>query len=159
MGSVFELGPRARRWFSLGYVVALATAITYGQVAPDHVFGFQMFNESSSLKIDLYREVERDGRTEVVRIVDGHWDARDEHGTLHHFAWTDRVRKSPLNRIQGFVHASYGLDAQLYRLERALEDVARNVPLDHESRALIAEVETLKNGRTPGRVRLRAARP
>jgi hypothetical protein len=158
MGSVFELGPLARRAFSLAYLLALAAAVTYGQLAPDHVFGFQMFNESSSIKIDLFREVERGGRVELERIVDGEWDAPDAGGTRRHFSWGDRVRKSPLNRLQGFVHAPYGLDAQLYRLERALQDVARHVPEDHETRAFVAEVETRKNGRDSGRVRLRAAR-
>jgi hypothetical protein len=158
MGSVLDLGPRARRVFAAGYLLSLTAAVTYGQIAPDHVFGFQMFNESSSLKIDLFREVVRDGRTEVLPIPDGEWDALDEHGASHHFSWNDRVRVSPLHRLGTFVHASYGLDAQLYRLEQALHDVARNVPLDHETRALVAEVETLKNGRDPGTVRLRAVR-
>jgi hypothetical protein len=159
MGSVLDLGPRARRAFAVCYVMSLAAAVAYGQVAPDHVFGFQMFNESSSLKIDLFREVVRDGHTEVVAIPDGEWDALDEHGRKHHFSWNDRVRVSPLHRLGTFVHASYGLNAQLYRLERALHDVARNVPLDSETRALVAVVETLKNGRAAGTVRLRAVRP
>jgi hypothetical protein len=159
MGSALDLGPRARRAFAAGYLLFLTAAVAYGQVAPDHLFGFQMFNESSSLKIDLFREVVRDGRTVLLPVPDGEWEALDAHGVPHHFAFHDRVRVSPLHRLGTFVHASYGLDAQVYRLEHALEDVARNVPLDHETRAFVAVVETLKNGRPAGTVRLRAVRP
>jgi hypothetical protein len=159
MGSALDLGPRARRAFAAGYVLLLTAAVAYGQLAPDHVFGFQMFNESSNLKIDLFREVERDGRTELLPVPDGEWEAPDEQGNLRRFSWNDRVRVSPIHRLGTFVHASYGLSAQLYRLEQALEDVARNVPLDHETRALVALVETVKNGRAAGTVRLRAVRP
>lgn len=159
MGSVFDLGPRARRGFAAAYVLSLAAAVGFGQLAPDHVFGFQMFNESSNIKIDLFREVTRDGGTELVPIPDGAWDAPDEHGVVHHFSWHDRVRVSPLRTLGESVHASYGLEAQLFRLELALGDVARNVPLDHETRALVAVVETVKNGRPAGTVRFRVARP
>jgi len=158
MGSVLDLGPRARRVFALGYALSLAGAIAYGQLAPDHVFGFQMFNESSTLEITLFREVERGGVTELLPIPDGEWDAPDGTGTIHHFSWNDRVRVSPLWRLGVSVHASYGLDAQLFRLERALEDVATHTPLDHETRALVAVAETVRNGRPAGSVRFRAVR-
>lgn len=159
MGSAFDLGPRARRVFAGAYVLSLALAIGYGQIAPDHVFGFQMFNESSNIEIALYREVERSGTTELLPLPDGEWDAPDEHGVMHHFSWRERVRASPLHRLGESVHASYGLAAQLFRLELALEDVARNVPRDHETRALVAVVETVKNGRPSGSVRFRVERP
>ncbi len=159
MGSALDLGPRARRVFAVLYVFSLGAAVTVGQRAPDHVFGFQMFNESSSLKIDLFREVERAGQAELLPLPDGEWDAPDEQGQLHHFSWNDRVRVAPIHRLGTFVHASYGLSAQLYRLERALHDMARNVSPDHETRALVAVVETVKNGRAAGTVRFRAERP
>jgi hypothetical protein len=159
MGSVLDLGPRARRVFAAAYVVSLAGAITYGQLAPDHVFGFQMFNESSNITVELFREVERSGRVETEHLPDGEWDAPDEHGQIHRFSWRDRVRASPIRALGVSVHASYGLDAQLFRLEHALADVARNIPHDHETRALVVVVETSKNGRDPRTVRFRAVRP
>ena len=159
MASVLDLGPRARRVFAFSYVVSLVAAITYGQLTPDHVFGFQMFNESSNLTIEILREIERDGRTEVVPTIDGEWDAPDEHGNVHHFDWRDRVQASPIRTLGVSVHASYGLDAQLFRLEHALADVARNIPKDRETRALVAVVTTLRNGRDAGTVRFRAVRP
>lgn len=159
MGSVLDLGPRARRGLAAAYVAALLVAVTYGQLAPDHVFGFQMFNESSDITIELFREVERDGVTTLEPVPGGEWDARDATGTVHHFSWNDRVRVSPIRTLGVTVHASYGLEAQLFRLEQALLDVARSTPLDAETRALVAVVETTKNGRPAGTVRLRAERP
>ena len=156
MGSVFDLGPRARRVLAAGYVLALIGAVSYGQLAPDHVFGFQMFNESSSIKIQLFREVARGAGTELVAAPNGEWDAADESGAVRHFSWRDRVRIAPIRTLGTFVHASYGLDAQLYRLEHALDDVARHLPADRETRALVAVVDTLKNGRAAGTVRFRA---
>jgi hypothetical protein len=118
-----------------------------------------MFNESSNIKIDLFREVESDGVTELEPLPSGEWDAPDAHGAVHHFSWNDRVRVSPIRWLGVSVHASYGLEAQLFRLEQALQDVARNTPLDRETRALVAVVETTKNGRPAGTVRFRAERP
>ena len=96
---------------------------------------------------------------EVVPTIDGEWDAPDEHGNVHHFDWRDRVQASPIRTLGVSVHASYGLDAQLFRLEHALADVARNIPKDRETRALVAVVTTLRNGRDAGTVRFRAVRP
>jgi hypothetical protein len=159
MTSVLDLGPRARRVFAVAYGVSLGVAIAYGQLTPDHVFGFQMFNESSNLTIELFREVERSGQVVLEHLPDGEWDAPDEHGKIHRHSWRDRVRASPIRTLGVSVHASYGLDAQLFRLEQALADVARNIPNDRETRALVAVVQTLKNGRDPRTVRFRAVRP
>ena len=54
---------------------------------------------------------------------------------------------------------SYGLDAQLFRLQFALRDVVQHLAGDEETEALIAEVDTLENGREAGHVRLKAERP
>jgi hypothetical protein len=159
MSRALDLGPRARRVFAAAYGVVLGAAVAYGQLAPDHVFGFQMFNESSNLEIGLFREVVRDGVAELLPLPDGGWDAPDDAGSTHHFSWNDRVRSGPIQTLGVAVHASYGLDAQLFRLEHALRDVVSNIALDRETRALVAVVATVKNGRPAGTVRLRAARP
>lgn len=118
-----------------------------------------MFNESSSIKFELYRKVRRRGRERTLPIVDGSWQARTTSGEPRTFRWADRVRYGALLRTGEFVHATYGLDAQLFRLQRALEDVAAHIEDDRETVALVAEVETLKNGR-PGESRsLEARRP
>jgi len=156
--SLLDLGPRARVAFAALYVALLLVAITYGQLSPDHVFGFQMFNESSKLRITLFREVNTRSGTRLVPVVDGAWRARDEAKRVRTFRWNDRVRSGPIRRLDRFVHASYGLDAQLFRLERALIDVARHTPGDGETRALVAVVDTLKNGRDPRTLRIRVVR-
>jgi len=56
------------------------------------------------------------------------------------------------------MHASYGAGAQLQRLAAALEDVAKHIPEDGETRALELEVTVRKNGRPPSVTRLVARR-
>ncbi len=156
--SLLDLPPKARLPFSLAYVVVLVAMVAAGQLAPDHVFGFQMFNESSSLRIRLFREVGPARSPRLVPMVNGAWRARDARGNRHLFDWHDRVPTGSISHVDRFVHASYGLGAQLFHLERALDDVARHVPLDAETHAFVAVVDTLKNGRDPRTVRFRAAR-
>lgn len=133
--------------------------IAWGQRAPDHVVGFQMFNESSRITIRLFREVEKKGQRVLVPLPRGTWRARDASGKLRRYAWGERVRASPLYVLGQSVHAPYGLDAQLFRLQAALQDVVSHIPEDASTRALVAEVETIKNGRPGPLVTLRADRP
>ena len=154
----FATGGRAA--FAVAFFALELAGIAYGQSAPDHVFGFQMFNESSRLTIHLFREVERAGRRELVPLADGRWQAPDADGQPHAHAWQDRVgaQAYPLNMLERSVHASYGLSAQLFRLQAALDDTVRHLERDAETRALVAQVDTLQNGRT-GLLRLRADKP
>jgi hypothetical protein len=133
--------------------------IAWGLRAPDHALGFQMFNESSRLSIQLFREVQKKGKRIRVALPDGTWRARDSSGKLRHYAWTDRVRMPPLSRLGQNQHASYGLDAQLFRLQAALDDFVRHIPEDRATLALVAEVQFRKNGGPERTVTLRAERP
>lgn len=156
---MLDLGPKARAVFIVAFVSLQLGLIVTADFRPDRVFGFRMFNESSSVKFDLYRKVRRRGAERVVPIVDGAWEARTASGERRTFHWGDRVRYGALLRTGEFVHATYGLDAQLFRLQLALEDVAAHIEDDRETVALLARVETLKNGR-PGENRtLEARRP
>jgi hypothetical protein len=94
-----------------------------------------------------------------VPIADGRWQARDAAGRLRDHAWQDRVKGWRLNTLGVWLHASYGLSAQLFRLQAALEDVASHIPDDAQTRALVAVVEASHNGRSPRTIRLRAERP
>jgi hypothetical protein len=132
--------------------------IVYGQRTPDHVFGFQMFNESSRLNIHLKREVKTKRGKALVPVKDGRWEVAGPSGTTHTYAWQDRVTDVGVRTLDVSVHASYGLDAQLFRLQAALNDVAAHIPDDTRTLALVADVETLRNG-VPGSVRLRAEKP
>lgn len=132
--------------------------IAWGQRTPDHAFGFQMFNESSRLTIYLKREVRTKRGRSLVPVQNGHWQAPGPGGAQRDYVWQDRVNDVVLRRLDVSVHASYGLDAQLFRLQAALDDMVRHIPDDTRTLALVADVETLRNGVT-GSVRLRAEKP
>lgn len=132
--------------------------IAWGQRAPDHVLSFQMFNETSRLTIHLFREVEQNHERVLVPVPDGHWRAPDASGRLREYAWQDRVRSRPLNVLNKSVRARYGLAAQLFHLQAALDDAVRHLPEDRETLALVAKVDTLQNG-SPGQLELKANKP
>ncbi|HWA73365.1 MAG TPA: hypothetical protein VG937_13560 [Polyangiaceae bacterium] len=154
-----ELGRTARLAFVIAFLSLQVALILTAELRPDRIFSFRMFNESSKLSFELFREVRGRRGPRRVPVRDGTWQARTPAGSLAEFHWTDRVRFFSLTRPSVLTHTPYGLDAQLFRLQKALEDVAAHIPEDTETRALIAVADTQKNGRPAGRVTLRAARP
>jgi len=156
---VFDLGRTARAGFIGAYLTLQLGLVFTADWRPDRVFGFRMFNESSSLKFELYRKVRRRGAERLVKVEEGAWEALTAHGEKRAFSWTERVRFGALTRPGEFVHAAYGLDAQLFRLQQALEDVVHHIDDDRETVALVAQVETIKNGRPGEAVTLEARRP
>ena len=156
---MFDLVRTARAAFIGTYLALQLGLIFTADLRPDRVFGFRMFNESSSLKFELYRKVRRRGAEGLVKVEEGAWQALTAHGEKGTFSWNERVRYGALTQPGEFVHAAYGLDAQLFRLQRALEDVARHIDDDRETVALVAQVETIKNGRPGEAVTLEARRP
>jgi len=157
--SLLDLPLKARAPFFFAYLIAQLAISIWALRSPDFVFGFQMFNASSDMKISLYRRVRYKGRSRLIAIRDGTWQAKDAHGQSHEFRWQERVHDGVLGTLDTYVHASYGLDAQLFRLKFALEDVANHVPGDEQTEAFVALVDTVKNGREYRQVRLEAARP
>jgi hypothetical protein len=155
--SWLDLDVRGRTLFAGAYLVAQAALVLTSSWRPDGVFSFQMFNESSTIAIRLSRRV-REGGREIVVPTDGRWEARDEAGGRRWFAWNDRVKDPILGTLGRQVHASYGVEAQLFRLEKALDDVARHTPHDTETVSLLADVEVRKNGREPVVRRLESGR-
>jgi hypothetical protein len=144
--------------FSALYVVGIVSAIAAGAREPDRVFGFQMFNETSTLNISLERRVRQGKKRVTVPAPGGVWQARDRSGVVRDFRWTDRVRDRVLGHLEVKRAASYGLEGQLFRLKKALADVLAHIPEDAETEALIAVVEASRNGRAPERIRLTAVR-
>ncbi len=117
---------------------------------PDAAFGFRMFSESSTLKIAFYREVtDADGKLARVHVDDGVWSARDASGASHRHAWNERVRRQELATFDTEINAKYAVDAQLARLQAALDDVAAHVPDDAETKRFLLDVTVRKNGREP----------
>lgn len=153
----------ARRALRLGFCALFfgleLCAIAWGKLAPDHVLGFQMFNESSTLTIHLLREEERRHKRVLIPVPGGRWRAPDASGRWHEHAWGDRVRYQPLGTLEREVHARYGLDGQLFHLKAALKDVVAHLPDDARTLALVADVETKRNGVRGETLRLRAAKP
>jgi hypothetical protein len=147
---VFDLPPRARVLLAACWVAGQGALVVTAYGRPDHIFGFQMFPEASTIEIHLSRETAR-GDVPALR---GEWGARDPSGQLRHFTWRDRIRDPVLGSLDARIFASYGVDAQLARLQRALDDVADHVPEDGETVRLRADVRVWKNGRSPSTVTL-----
>jgi hypothetical protein len=125
---------------------------------PDAAFGFRMFSESSTLKLALYREViGDDGQPARIHVDDGVWSARDGAGASHRHAWNERVRRQELATFDVEMNAKYGVDAQLARLQAALDDLATHVPEDAETRRFMLDVTVRKNAREPYVVHLASA--
>jgi hypothetical protein len=140
-----DLRPRARVVFAASWMAGQVALVLTAGTRPDAAFAFRMFPEASTMEIHLWREV--DGRWVPAR--EGEWSAHDGSGQLRHFSWRDRVRDPILASVDTRVFASYGADAQLARLGRALDDVADHLPEDGETTRLRAEVVVWRNGREP----------
>jgi hypothetical protein len=134
------------------WIAGQAALVLSAARRPDNVFGFRMFPEASTIQIRLLREV--DGQ--VIPAPRGEWSAHDTAGQLRHFSWRDRVRDPVLGSLDRRVFASYGLDAQIARLQHALDDVADHVPEDAETRRIRADVLGWKNGAEPAAITLRS---
>jgi hypothetical protein len=147
---VIDFRPRARVALAACWIAGQAALVLTAPDRPDHIFGFQMFPEASTIEIHLSRETARGD----IAASRGEWSARDTAGQLRHFSWRDRVRDPVLGSLDERVFASYGVDAQLARLQRALDDVADHVPEDSETQRLRADVRVWKNGRSPATVTL-----
>ena len=153
-----NLGLRGRAVFAGAYLLAQAALLATAGSRPDKVFAFQMFNESSTISIALSRRVEQPDGTVVTVPTRGRWWAKDRAGAEHPFDWRDRVRDSNLATLGRPVHASYGVDAQLFRLQAALDDMMAHSTNDVETRALLADVEVRRNGKSPVHVELSSSK-
>jgi hypothetical protein len=154
-----ELGLRARVAFAASYLAFQAALIVTSARRPDHAFGFQMFNESSTVQFALLREVEAPSGhgTLFVHAYDGEWMARGSDGALRHFSWRDRVKIPALSAFDVTLEAGYGASAQLARMQAALDDVAQHIPNDDETLRLLTDVIVKRNGREPWMTRLASA--
>jgi hypothetical protein len=150
VGPVLDIGPRARVVFGACWIAAQSALVVSAGGRSDHIFGFRMFPEASTLEIHLSRVTS----TATLRAPHGEWSARSTSGQLRHFSWRDRVRDPVLGTIDARVFASYGVDAQIARLKRALDDVTEHLDGDDETLCLRADILVRKNGREPSPVTL-----
>jgi hypothetical protein len=157
--------PPAQPWkgawriaFAFAWVATQVVLVITADRRPDGAFGFRMFAESSTVKITLYREVVgEDGQRKRIHLEDGVWSARDAGGLKRRFAWTDRVRRRELATFETEISSKYGTNAQLTRLQAALDDVATHTPDDADTRRFLLDVVVRKNGREPYVVHLASA--
>jgi hypothetical protein len=147
---VLDLGPRARIAFALLFFAAELALVISAPWRVDRVFGFEMFNGSSDIRIELARRVRGRGGALIERALPGGvWSARDAHGQTHDFRWDQLVRGTRLTRLDAVTHAKDGVDAQLFHLQRALDYAAAHIPGDAQTVALVAHVHAVRNGHTP----------
>jgi hypothetical protein len=152
--SLLDPGIRVRTTLAAVYLAIQASLVLTSALRPDGVFSFQMFNESSRIAITLGRRVDTpEGGTTVVG-TDGAWQTLDATGVARQFRWTDRIRDPTLSTLGRPVHASYGVAAQLFRLQKALDDMAEHLDGDEETRGLVADVKIWRNGRDSYETRL-----
>jgi len=151
-----ELGSKGRIAIATFWLAGQAALILTGPMRADGAFAFRMFPESSTIDVQLVREVvaQSGHGTEVVPVDRGAWLAHDEKGTLHRFRWDDRVKDGNIFPYGHPVHAGYGAGAQLQRLAHALDDVATHIDGDADTVRLVANVTVRKNGGPPEHVRL-----
>ncbi len=154
-----ELGLRARVAFAASYLSLQVALIVASARRPEHAFGFQMFNESSTVHFSLLREVEAPSGhgTLIVHAYDGEWTARTKSGALRRFSWKDRVKVAALSTFDVTLEAGYGAAAQLARMQAALDDAAEHTPNDAETLRFLADVTVRRNGREPTVVRIASA--
>jgi hypothetical protein len=143
-------GRNGRVVFAAAWIASQIALVSTSGRRPDHIFGYRMFPEASTIEIHLWR----DTAGGPVRAPGGEWSARDAGGQLRHFSWRDRVRDPVLASIDARVFASYGVDAQLARLGHALDDAIDHLDEDADTRRLRAEVVVWRNGRAPTTVTL-----
>jgi hypothetical protein len=147
--SILDLGMGGRSALALTYLTIQAALVLTASLRPDGLFAFQMFNESSTIVITLGRRVRTEGGGTSVVATDGSWQAPDRNGVTHAFRWSDRVHDPVLSKLDRHLAAAYGVDAQLFRLQKALDDVTDHLEGDAETLALVADVRIRKNGRDP----------
>ena len=112
-----------------------------------------MSSESSSISYVLHREL--DGGV-LVASPRGDWNAKDAEGTLRRFSWRERVRRPELSTFGEELQAPVGVEAQVARLQAALDDVFRDAHGDAETRCLVLDVTSRRSGHAPVALRLRS---
>jgi hypothetical protein len=152
--SVLDPSIRGRTSIAAVYLIIQASLVLTAGLRPDGVFSFQMFNESSRIAIALGRRVPAAGGGTTVVPTGGAWEIIDSSGAARQFRWSDRVHDPILRSLGRPVHASYGVAAQLFRLQKALDDVADHLDGDTETRAVVADVRIWQNGRESYETRL-----
>ncbi len=130
----------ARRAFVALWIAAQLALVVRAYGAPQDVFGFQMFPESSTWQAEIVR-ITADGQTEDV--------TEDWPGG---YRWEDLVPYHGFDRPGVEHHATAGIDSTLDFLAEALDYAATHTPADTETLRLSARVTYRRNGGAPQEV-------
>ena len=136
---------RARAVFCALFFGGEALLIATAKMRSDRSYGFQMFPEASTITVHVARRL---GDGQLVPIEQGRWQAHDCAGIPHAFVWSKMVRSPAPWKLDAPVGAPYGTESEVHRARDALRWVADRAPDDCETRALVAHIDTRKNGRT-----------
>ncbi len=118
-----------------------ATLIATSGARPEHAFGFRMFGEASYLQYTLSRVVRDGDRLHEVACPNGQYVASGRS-----FDWHTWVRQTGLGTFDRKLFASYGIAAQLARLEAAVHSFAEHVPGDRQTLRFVLSGWTQRNG-------------
>jgi hypothetical protein len=154
-GNLLDLGPRGRTIACAVFFGGEAILVATAGMRSDRSYGFRMFPEASSITVHVSRRL-ADGS--LVPIERGRWHALDCSGEGHDIVWSKMVRSPAPWRLDAPVAAPYGVDSEIHRTGDALRWVVDHTPQDCETRALVAKVDTRRNGRPPEEVDLEADR-
>ena len=141
--SVFDLGPRARVVFAVLWLGAQAALIATAGLRPEHAFGFRMFSESTTAVLHLHRRT-FDG--ELTSEEQGGWWTRNKAGVRLHLSMRDYIDAPELSYYDQRMPASYGQEAELWRLRRALDDTLARLGDDDRTTAGFVVDVTLRRG-------------
>ena len=155
VGNLFDLGPRGRVIACAVFFGSEVLLIATAGMRSDRSYGFRMFPESSSITVHVSRRL-ADGT--LVPIEKGRWRARDCGGEEHDVVWGKMVRSPAPWRLDSPVPAPYGVESEVHRTRDALQWVVDHTPQDCETRALVAKIDTRRNGRAPEEIDLEAIR-
>ena len=132
-----DVGWWTRRAIVLSVVVAQIFAVVWAYDIPHKVFGWQMFNASSDWQAEIVRVSATGDRHDIRERWPGG------------YRWKALVEGRGLDRPFTRAHASAGLDSTFDFLQKSLDWVAANTPLDAETTRLEAVVTYWDNGRGP----------
>jgi hypothetical protein len=152
---MLDLGVRGRAVFCVLFFGSEAALVATAGMRSDRSYGFRMFPETSYVDVHVSRRLDG-GR--LVPIEAGRWQAHDCSGGVHAFVWDKMVRSPAPSRLDAHVGAPYGVESEVERTRDALRWVADHTPDDCETRALVAHVEPVRNGRPLDPIDLEVAR-
>jgi len=133
----------ARTAFAALFLAGQAALIATAGLRADHSYAFRMFEESSTVRVRVFRVLDDGG---LLPVENEAWEARDCAGAPHRFAWGDYVRWPAPSRLDTTVLAPYGVAAALAEARGAVEWIAAHTRDDCQTLAWRAEVTTRRNG-------------